>query len=279
MLFSIIMGDNMKFHIGRKYIWLALFILGLCGCSTIKVTDKETMSSILFRNIVTNSEQISDAYLSGMLRITGVPEIPAGAYISYTFHGNVKDQVGKFSLAIFKKPVFEIYFDKKDFVLVNCRKKIYVKSNLDDIDYSKFIGVNINPLDIAYFLMGTVPYSPDLQLLNYEVTKDSHLLEISSSVSSYNVRLNADEEIISADINNQYFDSIIMDSVKYAPNSEGVRVPQSAVFRTEDKKKSISFIVDKMTTKEPYNIENMEKEITEGEYTLIENMTDFSFKF
>jgi hypothetical protein len=58
-----------------------------------------------------------------------------------------------------------------------------------------------------------------------------------------------------------------------------VRVPQSAVFRTEDKKKSISFIVDKMTTKEPYNIENMEKEITEGEYTLIENMTDFSFKF
>jgi hypothetical protein len=180
---------------------------------------------------------------------------------------------------VFKKPVFEIYFNKKDFVLVNCRKKIYVKSNLDDIDYSKFIGVNINPLDIAYFLMGTVPYSPDLQLLNYEVTKDSHLLEISSSVSSYNVQLNANEEIISADINNQYFDSIVMDSVKYAANSEGGRVPQSAVFRTEDKKKSISFIVDKMTTSEPYDADSLAKEITDEEYTLIENIMDFSFKF
>ena len=263
----------------KRYILFLIFILGLTACSTIKVTDKQTMSSILFRNLVTNSEQISDAYLSGMLRITGVPEIPAGAYISYTFHGNVKDQTGKFSLAVFKKPVFEIYFSKKDFVLVNCRKKIYVRSNLDDIDYSKYIGVNINPLDIAYFLMGTVPYSPDLQLLNYEVTKDAHILEISSSVSSYNVQLNANEEIISANIDNQYFDNIIMDSVKYAPNADGQRVPQSAVFRTEDKKKSINFIVDKMTTSEPYNSDIMEKEINEGEYTLIENMTDFSFKF
>ena len=263
----------------KRYILLLIFILGLTSCSTIKVTDKQTMSSILFRNLVTNSENISDAYLSGMLRITGVPEIPAGAYISYTFHGNVKDQTGKFSLAVFKKPVFEIYFSKKDFVLVNCRKKIYVKSNLDDIDYSKYIGVNINPLDIAYFLMGTVPYSPDLQLLNYEVTKDAHILEISSSVSSYNVRLNANEEIICSDINNQYFDNIIMDSVKYAANADGQRVPQSAVFRTEDKKKSINFIVDKMTTSESYNADVMDKEIAEGEYTLIENMTDFSFKF
>ena len=263
----------------KRYILLLIFILGLTACSTIKVTDKETMSSILFRNLVTNSERISDAYLSGMLRIAGVPDIPAGAYISYTFHGNVKNQTGKFSLAVFKKPVFEIYFNKKDFVLVNCRQKIYVKSNLDDIDYSKYIGVNINPLDIAYFLMGTVPYSPDLQLLNYEVTKDTHILEISSSVSSYNVCLNVNEEIVSADIDNQYFDNIVMDSVKYASNDKGVRVPQSAVFRTGDKKKSISFIVDKMTTSEPYNADVMEKEITEGEYTLIENMTDFSFKF
>lgn len=269
----------MKLCNRNKFLPVLIFIFGLVGCSTIKVTDKGTMSSILFRNLVETSEQISDSYISGMLRISGVPEIPAGAYISYAFHGNVKDQTGKFSLAVFKKPVFEIYFDKKDFVLINCRKKIYVKSNLDDIDYSKFIGVNINPLDIAYFLMGTVPYSPDLQLLNYEVTKDSHLLEISSSVAGYNLRLNADEEIVSADINNQYFDSIMMDSVKYAPNADGVRMPQSAVFRTEDKKKSISFIVDKMSAAEPYDASVMDKEITEGEYTLIENMTDFSFKF
>ena len=42
-----------------------------------------------------------------------------------------------------------------------------------------------------------------------------------------------------------------MDSVKYAPNADGQRVPQSAVFRTEDKKKSINFIVDKMMTSKP----------------------------
>lgn len=263
----------------NKLLFLFIFFLGLTGCSTIRVTDKKTMSSILFRNLTETSEHLADSYISGMLRISGVPEIPSGAYISYTFHGNVREHIGKFSLAVFRKPVFEIYFDKKDFILVNCRQKIYVRSKLDDIDYSKYIGVNINPIDIAYFMMGAVPYSPDLQLLNYEVTRDSHILEISSSVSSYTVHLNSQEEIMSAYINNQYFDNILLDSVKYRMGADNVSVPQSAVFRTEDKKKSISFVIDKALQSVPYDPQIFENEISEEEYTLIENITDFSFKF
>ncbi len=251
----------------------------LVGCSTIKVIDKETVSSILFRNMVTNSQKISDAYVSGMMRISGVPEIPAGVYISYTFHGNIKQQAGVFSLSLFKKPFFEIYFDEKEFVLVNCKKKIYVKSTLNEVDYSKYIGVNINPIDIAYFLLGVVPYSPELELLGYEVTKDAHILDISTNVSTFKVQLNGKEEIIAADINNQYFDNIIMDSVKYAKNDDGENVPQSAVFRTEDRKKSINFIIDRTSFKRPYNAQNIEQKLLDSEYTKIENIVDFDFKF
>ena len=263
-----------------KYKFLLILItLVFFGCSTIKVTDKETMSTILFRNLVTNSEKISNAYISGMLRITGVPEIPAGAYIGYVFHGDIKKPAGMFSLSLFKKPLFEIYFDNKEFTLVNCKKKIYVQSSIDDVDYSKYIGVNINPIDIAYFLLGVVPYSPDLQLLNYEVTKDAHLLEISTSVSSYKIKLNEQEEILSANIDNQYFDNIIVDSLKYTKNEDGENVPQSAVFRTEDKKKSINFVIDRTSFKRPYDNTNLNTKFEEGEYTKIENILDFDFKF
>lgn len=263
----------------KNRLLVIVLALAVVSCTTIKVIDKETVSSILFRNIVTNSQKISDAFVSGMLRISGVPEIPAGVYISYTFHGNIKQQTGFFSLSLFKKPLFEIYFNEKEFVLVNCKKKIYVKSTLDEVDYSKYIGVNINPIDIAYFLLGVVPYSPELELLGYEVTKDAHILDISTNVSTFKVQLNGREEIISADINNQYFDNVVMDSVKYAKNEDGENVPQSAVFRTEDKKKSINFIIDRTSFKRPYNAEDVEKKLLDNEYTKIENIVDFDFKF
>ena len=150
----------------KRYFLAVIFIIILSSCKTVVNIDKETSGNILFRNIIKKSEKISNVYISGLLRISGFPEIPSGVYISYSFHGDIKNQVGLFRLLLFKKPIYEIYFKKSNVIFVNCKANQYVKLNIDEVDYSKFIGINFNPIEIAYFLIGAIPYSEDMVLMS-----------------------------------------------------------------------------------------------------------------
>ena len=139
----------------------------------------------------------------------------------------------------------EIIFNDKDVIFVNHSGKQYIKFNIEEVDFSKFIGINFNPIEISYLFFGKVPYSGDMELMGYEYVKNEYILEMTNSESKYTLLLNKKKEFLKFLINNEYFDSISLDSIQYTKNDDGISVPKNLTFSSEDQKIKLNFIVDK----------------------------------
>ncbi|HNZ26203.1 MAG TPA: hypothetical protein PK385_06525 [Spirochaetota bacterium] len=261
-----------------KKIIASLFIIifTLYSCKTIYVKDKETTANILLKNLLRESEKIGDVTVSGMIRINGVPEIPSTAYISFTFAGNLKDEKGTFGIYLLKKPVMEIIFDKKEVLIVNRKSLQYKKINVDETDYSKLIGVNFNPIEACYFLLGKIPYSENMTLINYDWNSKEHIMDLSTSVSTYKIKLNYDELIVWSEINNQFFEKIFLDSIKYVKNDDNAYVPKQATFKTDDEKRTLYFIIDKTSLNTKYTTDVNSIDLTG--YSEVKSLEDFDMK-
>ncbi len=255
---------------------LIIIIFTLFSCKTIYVKDKETTANILLKNLLRESEKIDDVTVSGMIRINGVAEIPSTAYISFAFAGNLKDEKGTFGIYLLKKPLMEIIFDKKEVLIINRKGAQYKKINVDETDYSKLIGVNFNPIEVCYFLLGKIPYSENMTLINYDWNTKEHIMDLSTSVSTYKIKLDYDELIVWGEINNQFFEKIFLESIKYVKNDDNAYVPKQATFKTDDEKRALYFIIDKTSLNTKYSTEINSIDLTG--YSEVKSLEDFDMK-
>nr|HPO51102.1 hypothetical protein [Spirochaetota bacterium] len=161
----------------KKIILFILVLFLITGCKTTQKVDKETEGKILFKNLVKSSESLSDIYVSGLFRLSGVKEIPA-AFINFESSGNFKNKNISFKISFLRKPLIQIRVAGEDITFINHSGKQYIKLKYENIDFSKFIGINFNPLEISYFFVGKIPYSSDIQLMSCNFTKNGTLLEL-----------------------------------------------------------------------------------------------------
>jgi hypothetical protein len=232
------------------FIFLAFLIF---SCKTINVKNKETTTKIIFKNLMKESEKINEVSLSGLFRIMGVKEVPP-VYIQFNCQGNLKTNNFSFKISFLSKPLMEIIVDKENVLFINHTGKQYINLKMGEIDFSKFIGINFNPVEIGYFILGKIPYSTDIEIMDFKWTKKEYTLTLTNSTSKYEVVLNPDEEITRAKINSEYFDILNLDSVIYIKNDDKVNVPSSLTFSTEDNSIKMSFLIDKISMKQakPY---------------------------
>ncbi|OHD11112.1 MAG: hypothetical protein A2086_01885 [Spirochaetes bacterium GWD1_27_9] len=226
-----------------------LIIIGLVLLTSCKTTQKgyrETEAKILFKNLLKDSEKISDVKVSGLFRISGVKEIPAG-FVNFECFGNVKNQTLSFKVSFLKKPIFEISAKDKEILFINHTAKQFIKLKMENVDFSKFIGINFSPIELSYIFLGKCPYSSDIEMMNSKFNGKEYVLEITNSVSKYTVFVNRTEDISKVIIDNQYFDAIIMDSIQYTKNAKGEKVPKNVSFTTLDGKIKMSFIIEKIS--------------------------------
>ena len=220
-------------------------------CKTIKVRDKDTISNILFRNLLKKSENINDAYISGLFKVNGVKELPS-VYLQFESQGKLKEKSVSFRISSFKTPIIDILLNQNKVIFINHTGKEFVELDLEQIDFSKFTGVNFNPLDISYFFLGCIPFSESMELMDFKWTKKQYVMDITDNLSKYTTYLNSDKEIVSVKLFSQYFDDLFLESIKYKKNANGHNMPYMLKFYLEGPEAndiSISFIINKISLK------------------------------
>jgi hypothetical protein len=245
------------------------------SCKSIDLKNRETTSNILFKKLLKNSEEINDLYVKGLFMVSGVKEIPA-AYVSFVSRGNIRSKNIRFEISFLKKKVIDIVMENNRILLINHTGKQYIRMNYEEIDFSRYIGVNFNPMEISYLLLGQIPYSPDLEMMKFDWNKKEYRMEMTSRNSTYEIFLNRDEEIIRAAVRNQFFDTIYLDSIKYSKNDDGKNIPKSISFLTEGGKIRMSFIIEKISTRLPEDEINLPLELKD--YTEVTRPEDIVVK-
>jgi len=231
----------------KKSFLIILSLMLVVGCKTISVKNKETTAKLLFKNLNKEAEKITDVRVTGIFNITGAKEIPP-AFIQFDTYGNLKTNTFTFKILFLKKPLIEIIVEKENVLLVNHTGKEYINLKARDIDFSKFLGVNFNPQDVAYFFLGKIPYSPDMEIMDLEWTKTEYILSITNKVAKYVIHLNSNEEIVRAKIYNEYFDTLTLDAIQYGKDDDKIQIPKTLNFITEDGMIKLTFIIEKIST-------------------------------
>jgi hypothetical protein len=232
----------------RTFVLIITAFIMLTGCKTIIIGDRETTGKIMFRNFINDSEKINEIYISGLFRVSGKKELPP-VYLTFEAQGKLKDKDISFKMLSFKTPIFDIYFKKDKAIFVNHTNKEYVELNLEELDLSKFIGINFNPIDFGYFFLGKIPYSESMEMMNFKWSRKEYVMNITDNLSKYEIHIDADQKITGVKLESQYFDTILLRSIRYQKNDEGVVLPNMMTFLSEDGKIEISFILNKVLLK------------------------------
>lgn len=226
---------------------ISVFFL-ILSCKTIVVTNKETVSKIIFKNLIKESQKIEYASFLGSFKIIGVKEMPQ-VYIPFNLDIFFKERKAILSISLFKKPILDLIFDNDKGILLNYTKKEFVKFNISEIDYSKIMGINFDPFEICYLFLGKIPYSSDISLMDFKWTKFEYIFTLTNKISSYEIFLNSDQEIVKAKINNQFFNTIILESIKYTKNDDNKNIPNILIFSSESGKYNLTFLIEKISFK------------------------------
>lgn len=264
----------------RKIVTISIKItLLICllttSCKTISKKHTETAGKIIYKNLIKQSKEIDFANIQGLFRIKGIEELPS-VYLKFDSQCYFKEKKVSFKISSFKTPILDIYLNQNTVYLINHTGSNYIKLNIEHIDYSKITGISFSPLDISYFFLGCIPYSENMELMNMEWKKNNLTLDITDNASKYTIDINDKNEISTVKIINQYFDIIILESVKYKTDSNNNKTPSMLIFTDKDNTAQISFIIHKIQSSidaaDVYNIDFL------GDYEEITNIEDMQIK-
>ena len=250
----------------------------LISCSTIKrkPTDQnlDVIKNIILKSLEKGSEKLDKINIKGLVKISGIKEIP-NAYINFNIYGSFKKGEFTLKLSFLNKDITEIIIYDFDKVLfINHIGKQYMEFSFTEIDFSRFIGININPIDICYFILGTIPSSKNIELMDIKFESGLYVIDISDNISKYNLHVNNDYNITKAKIDNQYYGITSIDSITHIKNIDGSYSTKSITLSSENGAK-LSLIIDDINynSDKKIDIDNIPN------YKKIENVDNLNIKF
>ncbi len=258
-----------------KITILTIVIILLVSCSTVKKEQNlDVVKNIILKNLEKESEKLDKIDITGLIKISGVKEIPSG-FIKFNVYGSLKKGDLVLKLSFLNRDITEIVIANFDKILfMNHVGRQYMNFAFADMDFSKFIGINVNLIECCYFFLGRIPFSKTIELMDIKYEMGEYILEISDEASQYTININSDYNITKAKINSQYFGTTSIDSITYIKNSDGA-FSTKTVNCSSGTGAKLSLIIDNINynNTKAINIENIPN------YQKIENMKDLILKF
>ncbi|MBN2544397.1 MAG: hypothetical protein JXB50_01285 [Spirochaetes bacterium] len=227
----------------KKFVLLFSVLLMIVSCKTTIIKDKKTQGNILFKKLLSDSVKVESAYISGLLKITGVKDIPS-AFIKFESQTLFNEKKSIFKIKVLNKVSMDIFIDKTDVYIINNINKQFVKISVEKADLSSITGMNFNLIDLSYFFLGFMPNSDTMEMTDFNVVKNQYIMKITDNISKYIISLNKNIEFINVKIENQYYDTITLESIIYAIYDDGTSKPKYITFSQEEKKVKIFFILN-----------------------------------
>lgn len=230
----------------KYFSYLFFFLLmALSGCKTVQVIKDEgaIQGNVLFKNLMKSSKELEYVNISSSVMIAGNKLIPQ-AYIKLAVAANYREEKAVLNFSVLSKPLFDIVMDRDNIVLINHTNKQFVRFSFFEVNFSGFIGLNFNPLDISYFLTGNIPYSEDMQMVSFDFGENQKMqLNITNSTTNFFLTFNRREQLYHASVNNQFFDSLNIETTSFSKNLEGKEVPQKVRVSSQDSPVSMTFLI------------------------------------
>jgi len=234
-----------------KYkIFLLILITVFFACKTSKpVDDLETYGNIVFRQMNESSLTINSVNINGFMRILGVKDVPP-VYLPFEISAKLKDQKASLIISLRKQKILQIIINNDSFIIVNHKEGKYFKDDKENVNFSSVMGLSFDPIQVIYTLFGKIPYSENMELMGIKKNGGSYLIEMSDYSSKYKYTLSHNDMPISGEINNQFYDKIIIESITYALNDNNQNIPKTLTFSNIEGTVKLSFMISGLSNRE-----------------------------
>ena len=145
--------------------------------------------------------------------------------------------------------------------LINHTASQFITFPVEEINLGKLLGLNFDPIDVAYFLTGNIPYTEEMQVVSFShKEKQNVLLNLTNSNSEYQLEFDKNGRMVHALANNQFFQPLNIDTLTFSDN-EGIIMPQKLKITSDESAVSMTFLVKNVTYEKN---DNYEADIPQG---------------
>ena len=221
-----------------------MILLSIFGCKTITIKDtKRIEGNVLFKNLLSSSEALKQVSIATSVMISGNKQIPP-LYIKLNIAADLENKEALLNFSVLSKPLFDIVYNPEKLVLINHTNTEYIEFSAEDVQIGDFIGLNFNPIDLCYLLTGNVPYSDDLNLVEFIKKENNNLdINITNTTTNFFLSFNNDDKISVAKVENQFFDPLKISTLSFTKDAKGGNIPLKIKVSSEGIKTYMTFLI------------------------------------
>ena len=231
-----------KYKIVRMFVCVVVCFLAV-GCKTMPVKNSEAIeANVFFKRVMKNAELMKYVNISTSVMIAGNKLIPS-VYIKMSADANYAEKKTILRFSVLSKKLFDIAISPEKMTLINHTAAQYANFSIEEVNLGKLLGLNFDPIDVAYFLTGNIPYTPEMQIVSFNHNeKQNLLLNLTNSNSEYQLEIDRSGRIIHAMVNNQFFEPLDVDMLVFSERN-GIDMPQKLKVTSENSPVSMTFLV------------------------------------
>ncbi|MBQ2294752.1 MAG: DUF4292 domain-containing protein [Spirochaetales bacterium] len=231
------------------------------GCKTMQVKNTENIeANVLFKRVMKNAKSLEYVNIATSVMIAGNKMIPS-VYIKMNANANYLEKKTILRFSVLSKKLFDIAINSEEMTLINHTASQFITFPVEEINLGKLLGLNFDPIDVAYFLTGNIPYTEEMQVVSFSHNeKQNVLLNLTNSNSEYQLEFDKNGRMVHALANNQFFQPLNIDTLTFSDN-EGIIMPQKLKITSDESAVSMTFLVKNVTYEKN---DNYEADIPQG---------------
>lgn len=249
-----------KYKIKTLFFCLIVGFVSI-GCKTMPVKNSENIeANVLFKRIMKNAQSLEYVNIATSVMISGNKLIPS-VYIKMIADADYTEKKTVLRFSVLSKKLFDITVNTSEMTLVNHTASQFITFPLEQVNLGELLGLNFDPIDVAYFLTGNIPYAQEMQIISFSHKENQNIsLNITSNSSEYILDIDKNGRITHAMVNNQFFEPLNIDTMVFSERN-GINMPQKLKITSETSPISMTFLIKDVT----YNkCSSYEPDIPEG---------------
>ena len=126
------------------------------GCKTMQVKNTENIeANVLFKRVMKNAKSLEYVNIATSVMIAGNKMIPS-VYIKMNANANYLEKKTILRFSVLSKKLFDIAINSEEMTLINHTASQFITFPVEEINLGKLLGLNFDPIDVAYFLTGSI---------------------------------------------------------------------------------------------------------------------------
>lgn len=235
-----------KYKIKALFLCIIIGFISI-GCKTMPVKNSENIeANVLFKRIMKNAESLEYVNIATSVMISGNKLIPS-VYIKMLADADYIEKKTILRFSVLAKKLFDIAVNAKEMTLINHTASQFITFPLEQVNLGELLGLNFDPIDVAYFLTGNIPYAEEMQIISFAHKENQNLsLNVTSNTSEYILDIDKSGRIVHAMANNQFFEPLNIDTLVFSARN-GADMPQKLKITSETSSISMTFLIKDVT--------------------------------